>query len=76
MSSTDKRTRRAASHSKSPYVPIADGVLGKLFLVVADTADLVTDLGVEGLLLEGLVRVGSRPPVGCLLYTSPSPRDS
>ena len=51
MSSTDKRTRRAASHSKSPYVPIADGVLGKLFLVVADATDLITDLRVESLLL-------------------------
>jgi len=39
-------------------------VSGKLFLVVADTADLVTDLRVESLLLEGLVLAGSRPPVG------------
>src|SRR5262245_27856352 len=43
---------------------------GKLFLVIADTADLVTDLCVEGLLLEGLVRAGSRPPVGGLFYRS------
>src|SRR6476661_341002 len=43
---------------------------GKLFLVVADTTDLVTDLRVESLLLEGLVRAGSRPPVGGLFYRS------
>ena len=43
---------------------------GKLFLVVADTTNLVTDLRIEGLLLEGLVRAGSRPPVGGLFYLS------
>ena len=44
--------------------------LGKLFLVVADTTNLVTDLRVEGLLLEGLVCAGSRPPAGGLFYRS------
>src|SRR5262249_58212596 len=43
---------------------------GKLFLVVPDTTNLVTDLRVEGLLLEGLVRAGSRPPVSGLFYHS------
>ena len=43
---------------------------GKLFLVVPDTTDLVTDLRVESLLLEGLVLAGSRPPVGGLFYRS------
>ena len=43
---------------------------GKLFFVVADTTNLVTDLRVESLLLEGLVRAGSRPPVGGLFYRS------
>src|SRR5262245_36341740 len=43
---------------------------GKLFLVVADSTNLVTDLRVEDLLLEGLVRAGARPPVGGLFYRS------
>ena len=43
---------------------------GKLFLVVADATDLVTDLRVESLLLEGLVLAGSRPPIGGLFYRS------
>src|SRR5262245_36231179 len=43
---------------------------GKLFLVVADSTNLVTDLRVEDLLLEGLVRAGSRPPVAGLFYRS------
>src|SRR6476660_6477061 len=42
----------------------------QLFLVVADSTNLVTDLRVEGRLLEGLVRAGSRPPVGGLFYRS------
>jgi len=45
-------------------------VPGQLFLVVADTTNLVTDLRIEGLLLEGLVRAGSRPPLSGLLYRS------
>src|SRR4026207_1478911 len=36
--------------------------------IVADPANLVTGLRVEGRLLEGLVRAGSRPPVGGLFY--------
>src|SRR5215831_11921707 len=62
------------------FVPLANRCLlcaisghklsGKLFLVVADTTNLVTDLRVEGLLLEGLVRAGSRPPVSGLFYRS------
>ena len=41
---------------------------GKLFLVVADSTNLVTDLRVEDPLLEGLVRARSRPPVAGLFY--------
>ena len=38
--------------------------------IVADPANLVAHLRVEGRLLEGLVRAGSRPPVGGLFYRS------
>jgi hypothetical protein len=35
-------------------------VTGELFLVVADTTNLITDLCVEGVFLKGLVRARSR----------------
>src|SRR5262249_16645600 len=44
---------------------------GELFLVVAHTTNLIADLRIEGVLLEGLVRAGSRPPVGGHFYRSP-----
>jgi hypothetical protein len=40
----------------------------RLFFVVADSTDLVSDLRVESVLLKGLVRAGSRPPIGRLFY--------
>ena len=43
---------------------------GKLFLVVADCANLVTGLRVEGGLLERLVCARARPPIGGHLYRS------
>src|SRR5262245_11837272 len=49
---------------------LADISVRKLFLVVADTTNLIADLRIEGVLLEGLVRAGSRPPVGGLFYRS------
>jgi hypothetical protein len=45
-------------------------VPGKLFLVVADTTNLVTGLRVKGGLLERLVCARARPPVGGHLYRS------
>ena len=50
--------------------PVGAMNAGKLFLVVADTTNLVTDLRVESLLLEGLVRARSWPPIGGLFYRS------
>jgi hypothetical protein len=52
------------------FSPVGAMNAGKLFLVVADTTNLVTDLRVESLLLEGLVRARSWPPVGGLFYRS------
>ena len=46
------------------------GPLAKLFLVVADTTNLITDLCVEGGLFERLVCARARPPVGGLFYRS------
>jgi len=45
-------------------VPLTD--ISAWQLLVADTTNPVTDLRVEGLLLEGLVRAGSWPQVGGL----------
>src|SRR5262245_18582029 len=61
----------ARKQSKEPIVPSAVvSPAGELFLVVADSTNLVTDLRVEDPLLEGLVRAGSRPPVAGLFYRS------
>jgi hypothetical protein len=46
------------------------GHIGKLFLVEADTTNLVTNLCVEGGLFERLVCARARPPVGGLFYLS------
>jgi hypothetical protein len=47
-------------------------VLGKLFLVVADTTDLITDLRVESLLLgaKTLTTKTKPAPVGALTFDS------
>ena len=44
------------------------GHIGKLFLVEANTTNLVTNLCVEGGLFERLVCARARPPVSGLLY--------
>ena len=47
---------------KPTYVP------GELFLVVADTANLISDLRVQGSLLQRLVCARAQRPVGGLFY--------
>src|SRR6478672_13079172 len=42
----------------------------KSHMIEADPANLVANLRVEGRLVEGHVRAGSRPPVGGHLYCS------
>src|SRR6478672_8464855 len=42
----------------------------KFHFIEADTTNLVADLRVEGRLVEGHVRAGSRPPVGGHFYRS------
>src|SRR5262245_49828117 len=49
---------------KRTYVP------GELFLIVADTANLISNLRIQGNLLQRLVCARARPPVGGLFYRS------
>src|SRR4029453_6728028 len=59
------KNRLAASTSRTTSVMWSKCLT--IVLVVADSAVLISHLGVEGVLLERLVRAGPRPPIGDLL---------
>ena len=63
------RSRPKPAQRECPLRAIS-GHIAKLFLVEADTTNLVTNLRIEGGLFERLVCARARPPVGGLLYRS------